>query len=622
MSFIPPSVVVTSPPVSPHRRRHRHPPSRLSTDTTASISSLPAYSAPLRPSQTNWPTSYSSEDPPTDQPPDYPQSAEEADTEDIDFKHFVSRLRLTRPQHQQQQQTRRIRHRRATSNSSLSLPLSPSVDDLLERSVVALELSTNALLQSIDTTSTLSALTSDETRMLDRRPSPLKDSFHHHHQPWVDGFNDILKRVDNLLPPGNEDDAPICRSLPTTTSIIPSRRNKDRLYPGLTTSSEVDLTHSSSARAPRALTQYVSVESNLGLTIDATANDDSILLPSTMGLRAASQIRQFTQSPPRTVPVHPIHKSRSIDLSSSSTSAFNVLSNLVAHQSSRSPSRRRSRRHSAGSTDTTTSTITTGFRGAPLSTTTTRSSSSRTSTAASFSEMPPPAPIPPPVRAMTPPTEESTPISSSEDDQPFRAMQSLRKILDESPDPKGKRPISPAPQPLKLQFMPRTPTVVPSSGTSMATASVYRLFTRNSHHASSTSSRPKSSLKKSPSAISTQPGTPATPGDSSQQSSHPGTPRQVTFAELPAEFPGRPRSSKIKGKHKKGKGKTKSDEREERRWWNWFTPTLSLGIGPSSTSNSAMAYEERMEDKMMRGWTRSAASTPGGMAGAADDWLV
>lgn len=626
MSFLPPSVVVTSPPVSPHRRRHR--PARLSTDTTtSSISSLPAYSAPLRPpTHSNWP----SEDTPTDQPPDYPQSAEEADTEDIDIKPLVSRLRLARShqQPQQHQPTRRTRqHRRALS--SLSIPPTSSLDNLLERSVVALELSTNALLQSINTTSTLSAATSDEhppsatSKMLDRQPSLLKDSLphnHHLHKPWGDDFKDILKRVDGLLLPTDNDDTPISRSLPTSTSLLPSRKcNQRRLYSNLTTASELDLTYSSSARAPRALTQYVCVESNLGTTIDATANSDSIFLSSTMGLRAASQIRQFTWNPTQIPQAPPIHKTSSIDSSSTSNSALDFLSNLASRHSSQSPSRRNGRRHSAGSADTSI-TITSNFRGVPLSTSTTRSSSSRTSTTTSFTEMPPPAPIPPPVRAMTPPTEESTPISSSsEEDQPLRVLQSLRKILDDSPDPKGKRAASPMPQPEKLKFMPRTPAVVPSSGTSMATASVYRLFTRNSHHTSSSTSRPKSSLKKkSSSAISTEPGTPTTPGDS-RTPSRPSTPRQVTFAELPAEFPGRPRSSKTKNKSKKSKAR--SDEKEESRWLRWFAPSLGIGPSSGSTSGGGMAYEERIEDKMMRGWGRGVASTPGGMSGA-EDWLV
>lgn len=614
MSFLAQSAAAPSP-VSPRRRRQRYP-QRLSTDTTASISSLPAYSAPLRPTPSNWPTEVT----PTDQPPDYPQSAEEADTEDIDSKQSISRLRVARPQ---QQHTRRIRqHRRGVS--SLSISSSPSVDDLLKRSVVALELSTNALLQSISTTSTLSAITSDEHpshhKMLDKQPSPSTDSFLNqgnqpHRQPWMDDFNDILKRVDGLLiPPGNNDDDThaVSRSLPTGTSVIPRRGKIERLYSTLTTSSELDLTQPYSSRAPRALTQYVSIESNFGNTVDATANDESIFLPSTLGLRAASQIRQFCQSPPRpSSRPHPIHKSRSID---SSSSTFVSRPSFPARQSSESPSRRQNgRRYSAGSADTST-TITSGFKGVPLSTTTTRSSSSRTSTITSFSEIPPPVPFPPPVRAMTPPTEESTPISSSEDDKPLRALQSLRKILDDSPLSKDRYSAPSPPPPSKLKLMPRTPAVVPSSGTSMATASVYRLFTRNSHHASSSTSRPKSSLKKSP-VVGTQSGIPS-PVDS-RQSSRPSTPRQVTFAELPAEFPGRPRSTKMKNK-KKAKGK--SDEKEESGWLSWFTPSFGIG-GSSGSAVGGTAYEERMEDKMMRGWGRSTTSTPGGVA-SAEDWLV
>ncbi|KIJ37346.1 hypothetical protein M422DRAFT_50419 [Sphaerobolus stellatus SS14] len=204
---------------------------------------------------------------------------------------------------------------------------------------------------------------------------------------------------------------------------------------------------------------------------------------------------------------------------------------------------------------------------------------------------------------MTPPMEESTPSSSEseQNQQAFRAMQSLRKILDDSADPKGKRPESPQ-KPPKTFFLPRSPSVAPSSGTSMATASVFRLFTKNSHHPSS--ARPKqSSLKKL-----APPDTPT-----SQRSSAPSTPRTVSFAELPPDFPGRTSSwrDKDKGRRSKGKGKaSKEPETEETKWWKWLS-------SPTVLHPNTGAYEERIEDKMMRGWAR-----PGTGSSAGDDWMM
>ncbi|KIJ37347.1 hypothetical protein M422DRAFT_260005, partial [Sphaerobolus stellatus SS14] len=135
----------SSPHISPRRPRHHKRLStlRLSTDSTAT---LPAYSAPPRPSQSShWPID---NDPPSDEPPDYPQSAEEADKED-DYTPLPPRTALRKP-----------RHRRSTS--SISHPAATSVDDLLERSVVALELSTNALLSSMNTQSSISAIANDQ----------------------------------------------------------------------------------------------------------------------------------------------------------------------------------------------------------------------------------------------------------------------------------------------------------------------------------------------------------------------------------------------------------------------------------------------------------------------------
>ncbi|KAF8489118.1 hypothetical protein JB92DRAFT_3148131 [Gautieria morchelliformis] len=576
---------------------------RLSTDTT---SSLPAYSSPpsTRPSpHSGWPNKDKSQ--PLDEPPDYPQSAEEADQEDD----FVP-LRLAA--------TRRLRHRRRDSSS---VPSSPSVDDLLERSVVALELSTNALLQSMDTQSRVSAIANDhvferslvrQTKMLDLRLRGTRAT----HEGWMDDLDDVMHRVNGLF--DDQVDVPVSRSLPTGSSHIPRRRRHHQLpksrsetpYLHMATS-ELDVRDT--LRPPRALTQYVSVESTSGEAMEATADLSSIYMPSTTGLRSAAQVQSFTGTDPRP---HGLRKSVSSPgpdmYSTPPRSAYNMLSHLASNHSppraatpasqsspsvSDSATSRTVRRHSAGSFD---STFTFPLR-RPRSTSRGRSS-------ASVDAQTPPLP---PVRAMTPPMEELTPSSSSESCSSdhkvhaFRTMQSLRKILDEAPDPKGKRPAAPERPPRRV-FRPRTPAVAPSFGTSTATASVSRLLTRSSHHTSSSHhSRPKqSSLKQSnPQSLAPTPGT-ITPA--SQRSSTPGTPRQVSFADLPEAHSGR--------KGRKGKDKDKGKEKkgqvhEDGGWWSgWFT----------STGGSAAArYDERMEDKAMRGWGR-----PGVGGGVADEWML
>ncbi|EGN92029.1 hypothetical protein SERLA73DRAFT_191668 [Serpula lacrymans var. lacrymans S7.3] len=101
-------------------------------------------------------------------------------------------------------------------------------------------------------------------------------------------------------------------------------------------------------------------------------------------------------------------------------------------------------------------------------------------------------------RQMTPPIEElsassSDSTSSSGHPTGYRTVQSLRKILDEQPSSlslpnsassKGKPKHLRAPS-----FFPRSPPPAPSSGTSTATASVSRLFTKSRH---SSSTRPPS----------------------------------------------------------------------------------------------------------------------------------
>ncbi|KAJ7462096.1 hypothetical protein FB451DRAFT_1371119 [Mycena latifolia] len=169
---------------------------------------------------------------------------------------------------------RRTTHRRKTSSP---LPQDAFLDSLLERSVHALELS-NALLQS-SMTPTSSAF---------REPSPTAPvAMPPPREPWVADLAAIERDVDELL---------VSSSLPSTVSTPPHRRPRRRpsLDPTSSSSYFSSQSYSSSggglriapaprarlvSPAPRALTQFVGSSSS-------GADDASIALPSTLGLRA------------------------------------------------------------------------------------------------------------------------------------------------------------------------------------------------------------------------------------------------------------------------------------------------------------------------------------------------
>ncbi|TFK70970.1 hypothetical protein BDN72DRAFT_765773, partial [Pluteus cervinus] len=105
-------------------------------------------------------------------------------------------------------------------------------------------------------------------------------------------------------------------------------------------------------------------------------------------------------------------------------------------------------------------------------------------------------------RPMTPPMEAEMEESSSSSSDGCRAkltVVSLRKILDEQPPPPSRsagssvnedgRKTMKAPA-----FMPRSPAPLAESGTSTATASISRLFTKGVH---SSSTRPPSPPRQS-----------------------------------------------------------------------------------------------------------------------------
>ncbi|KAJ7118533.1 hypothetical protein C8R43DRAFT_1153204 [Mycena crocata] len=199
--------------------------------------------------------------------------------------------------------TRHSHHRRRASSPQQSQDV--FLDSLLERSVHALELS-NALLQSSMTTPGSSAF---------REPSPTSAvAVPPAREAWADDLDAIARDVDDLL---------VSSSLPSTVSASPRQHRRPRRRPSLdpdstytalsakpppsrsnshshsnsyaasthsnqsTLSSGSGLNHAPQPRArlvapaPRAMTQYVDAQ-----YIDAGADDGTIALPSTLGLRA------------------------------------------------------------------------------------------------------------------------------------------------------------------------------------------------------------------------------------------------------------------------------------------------------------------------------------------------
>ncbi|KAI0278820.1 hypothetical protein BGY98DRAFT_971670, partial [Russula aff. rugulosa BPL654] len=258
----------------PHRKRFSV--TRLSTDSTAT---LPAY---LR-----------TEIPPDDQPPDYPESADEADADTGNSSSEDTLLPLASPR------SRRLRthRRRRTVSPIVSSPTDPYLDSLLARSVHALEMS-NALLQSsISTQSSLSAvLAADDSpaveSSLEARARHLSSRIGANssiQENWLDDLAVISEHLSTGDPEPEDDalglslvahDDPISRSLPVGPSPLQLRARCHNRYRSSHDLHEPHLRLSNWSRsrlispAPRAITQYV--ESN--------ADPDTILLPSTLGL--------------------------------------------------------------------------------------------------------------------------------------------------------------------------------------------------------------------------------------------------------------------------------------------------------------------------------------------------
>ncbi|KAF8915165.1 hypothetical protein CPB85DRAFT_1294658 [Mucidula mucida] len=524
---------------APPRRTHRKRISalRLSSDTTAT---LPEYNAPSpwqRPD-------FSS---PSDLPPDYPDSAEEADDDTDDDSTLVYQPQTPSRPSPSPRRTRRFppQHRRKPSTSP---PTTDSfLDSLLERSVHALEMS-NALLQQ-SSLSTHSHFSSSDSQLDQAHSRGFSSRLRDVHEVWQDDLEEISRDVDRLFEEGSSNkrnsvssmrsEGSISMSLPAS-SLAAEMHRHNRRRPSLdlgevaasTVAPPAQLRLEPVGRArlvappPRAMTQYVASNADL----------DTITLPSTLGLRSAASAHSTLSAPPPAPPP-------------SSTRAYNMLSSFVnqagpSTSSSALSSRRSSflsKRSSSSSTE----------RGAKTPDISRSTKCSPIMTIRSRSQTPKPIPT----------IEECSPLSSSSSSDDCRAkmtVKSLRKILDDLPQP---------PPPLF---------------TSTATASISRLFTKGTHSSSTRPpSPPRQSVLKAP--------TPSSSGRS--------TPKRISFAELPEAH-----QSKTGKFRKKKKRKGKEKEEEQANWWmSWLTSGI--------TSN-----EDRMEDRIQRGW--------GGPSARMDDWAI
>ncbi|KAJ8586669.1 hypothetical protein M405DRAFT_345768 [Rhizopogon salebrosus TDB-379] len=622
-------------PRKKHRKRISV--SRLSSDTVQTLPEY-TYSSPL-----NWSKPFSSahsEGHESDRPPDYPDS-DEADAEEQAAVYVPQHYQLNPPRH-----TPSYRRRRKRQSISVS-EADPFLDALLERSVHALEMS-NALLQSsISTQSSLSALLSPEgqDRSLEVRARNLSTRIRLNsgvHGTWMNHLEEISKDVDGLLDEditAKADRAAISQSLPT--SNIRGLRNRRRpslleLNGSSSSSSQLQFSYPRRdvlvAPAPRALTQYV----------ESTADPYTIILPSTLGLRTSASSHPADWQDQNSASLQELQSSHPLPVLSGQpqefpTLAYNLLSNIAKRSESAtppppaamSPRAFASRRGSASTCST--------ERGSksPMSPSSRRrkqSSPDRTSESASRSRSTTPRrPVSPSPRVMTPPIEELSATSSSDSsDHPtgYRTVQSLRKILDEqtSSTSVNSIPRKDLKQLRSPNFMPVTPAPTPIAGTSTATASISRLYTKGRH---SSSTRPPSPPTHSSLKVRSVPPTPA-PSPSTTSllevfengmakvlGSNPpsgiSTPKRISFAELPESYASsRPGASKFQQKKsrsrkRKSKGKGKDEEDE---MGGWFKSLFSVG----HVSSGSGRIEDRIEDR--RGW----GSRPG--CGTLDDWAV
>lgn len=410
----------------PPRRGHKKRVSALRLSSDSTVPALPLYTSP----QWQSPTELD----PTDLPPDYPDSAEEADEDTDEESSILYHSPPLSPRRSRRSQgSSRSKPRRSSSND-------PYLDSLLARSVHALEMSNVLLQSSMTTQSTLNnvltrnsqgeASLETHVRNLSSRISGGSN--------WMDDLDQISRGVEGLFEEeaGKHSreasiDSSTSQSLPASSSMASAADQVRRSHlrrPSLdlrnaSLSFSAHERHTLVAPPPRAMTMY----------IDSTEDPDSIMLPSTLGLRslsrtAAAQVPvENASTSKRPLLLHatgsePDLPKRAVDILSSMTPKASSNGSLTASPSSSYRNRPRS---SSASTSTTT------LR---------RLRRSRSPHAPSSSRSPGLSPDRSPTSAMrhwdTPPIVElpsASSSSSSDDLRVDRTVSYLRNILETHP---------------------------------------------------------------------------------------------------------------------------------------------------------------------------------------------
>ena len=344
---------------------HSHPrrkftPFSLSTDSAPP--QLPVYSSPPRTG-----ASWSRLELFADNPPDYPESSDEADADESDQEasvHNIKRRQVSPQIYVSPYQSSPRKNRRPPHHHHSPSPSLPShrprnyartsafpqhaatnsdsyLDSLLARSVHALEISNSLLQTSLSTSSMTTALSTDSpaeqsleesTTGLSERITKSKDS----HKNWIDDLEEIGKRVDSLFgqqaetgdslrpqnngrhsrnsvkPPSLDATSPVSQSLPISSGLpqtLAERRrgNNSPLLTVATPISEGQLNYTAHNRS-----HFVAPPPR-ALTVYIGSDDtdpDAITLPPTLGHRSPPQpvhphLFQSSSSPTPSSPVSP-----------------------------------------------------------------------------------------------------------------------------------------------------------------------------------------------------------------------------------------------------------------------------------------------------------------------------
>ncbi|EKM59889.1 uncharacterized protein PHACADRAFT_181828 [Phanerochaete carnosa HHB-10118-sp] len=621
----------------PMRRGHRKRISalRLSSDTT--VTTLPVYTSPP------WRRQVVLVDDPSDLPPEYPDSAEEAD-EDTDTEEDESQILYASHVHSAPLTAppRRASHLQVLSRSKSrrSTSSDPYLDSLLARSVHALEMSNTLLQSSMSTRATLDNVLSrgsQDEASLEAQARNLSSRITRDNN-WQADLDQISQGVAGLF--DNEEgpsrrmasEDSISQSLPASSPLSTVAECMSRSHlrrPSLdmrNASLNLAAHHRNDlvAPPPRAMTMYV----------DSSEDPSSITLPSTLGLRsshhaAAPLPAESSLASCRPLLLHAVgsesdlRKRSAIDILSSVASPPKAISSTTSSTASPSSSFRTKRSDSTSTTCTRKPRQSRSPRPKPLSISPLRSPS-RDSTGRSPSSAR--------RKWVAPPIIELPSTSSSESSDELhveRTVSYLRNILENHPSPASleKQKQREAAKPSFLKPSP----VAPVADASTATASVSRLFTK-ARHTSSTRppSPPRHSALKGKSGRSAPP-TPTSPTSSLSGSwlnvsdaigiggSGRSTPNRVSFIEPPEVKQGGKDKSSLRTRSRsrsKGKGKGKAGDGYSSDtpagWWSWI-------IGPAPNSPTVPSYV-RQEDRLVRGagWAPRAGFGSGGM----EEWGV